>query len=172
MDSLKFLFTRSYETLKGWTNTLAKKGRQILFDAGQQGQGIRKVTRNLRKEIGISKGRAERIARTEINQAYAQSALNEMERASEELKEEVKVRWLTAIVPTRKGNPVRHSHAIEHGVIMSIEEARHIKSTDGTNCRCALAPVLAGFNTEAKQRKFDDERAIALSFEKRGKKSA
>ncbi len=157
-DALEFLFQRSYNDLKGWTDNLANETRQIMFSAVEEGKGIDEVTREMLKRIDVSRSRAKTIARTEVNQAYSRSAIAEVKRASEETGEEIKVRWLTAIVPTALGNPVRHSHAVLHGVVMDPERAAHVKTTDGVNCRCGLAPVIPEADTVAKRKKFAAER--------------
>ncbi len=163
-DALEFLFTRSYETLEGWTDTLARETRQILVDAVEAGKGIREVTREIRDRIGVSRRRAERIARTEVNQAYSRSSLTANQRAREETGIDIKVRWITAIVKTAKGNPVRHNHARLHGLVIEPEEAAQVKREDGVYCRCALAPVVPGTNTPARQAFFEAQRRQALAI--------
>lgn len=161
-ESLEFLYTRSYTDLVGWTDKMANQTRQILFDGFQQGEGIRDVVRKMERRIEVSRSRAETIARTETNQAYSKAAIAEADRASDELDEEIKVRWLTAA-----DNRVRHAHARVHGVVMTTERARGIKTTDGINCRCALAPVVPGTNTAKKQAKFKKERSVLLSIDRK-----
>ena len=136
--------------------------RQILIDGFQQGEGIRDVVRKMERRIEVSRSRAETIARTETNQAYSKAAIAEADRASDELDEEIKVRWLAAA-----DNRVRHAHARVHGVVMTTERARGIKTTDGINCRCALAPVVPGTNTAKKQAKFKKERSVLLSIDRK-----
>lgn len=163
-DALEFLFTRSYESLEGATDVMAKEIRQILFDAADSGMGSRQATEQMMARIGISERRAERIARTEINQAFSRSGINEINRAAEETEVDIKARWLTAIVLTPKGNPVRHNHAKEHGVVMTTARAAKIKREDGINCRCAIAPVIPGSETAARTKRFAKQRTQAMSI--------
>ena len=160
-DSLEFLFSRSYDSLKKWTDAMTIETREILVSAGREGKGIREVTKDITDRISVSKSRAERIARTEINQAYSVAQINEVNRASEELDEDIKTRWITAV-----DGHVRHSHANVHGVVMDTERASKIKSTDGINCRCALTPVLPDApGLEKKNEKFKKERKHLIKLE-------
>jgi len=159
-DALQFLFERSFEKLEGWTDNLAAETRQILFDGANQGQGIAEVTRNIRDRIGVSKSRAEVIARTETIQAFQVAQTKEAERASEELDEEILLRWLTA----RDGR-VRHQHAIWHGTLATPEENAKRITVSPWNCRCAQAPVIEEANTPAKTAKFKAERKALLKLE-------
>jgi len=164
-EGLEFLFTRSYESLKGWTDNLSKEVRSITFDAVRNGEGVTETARKIRERVGVSKSRAQTIARTEINQAYSESALAEADRASEELGEQVDSRWITA-----RDSRVRHRHAAVHGVVMDSKRARGIKSNDGINCRCALIPVIKGVSdTESQTDKFKAERATLLKEEAKSK---
>lgn len=163
-DALEFLFQRSYTSLKKWTDSMASETRQILFTAIEQGQGIDEVVREMVKRINVSKSRAQTIARTEINQAFSRAAIGEARRSSIELEEEILLRWLT-IRDTR----VRHSHASVHGIVMTTERASRIKTTDGVNCRCGLAPVIPEADTKAKRDKFAKERKTLLASERTNK---
>lgn len=165
-DALEFLFTRSYESLKGWNDRLAKEVRQITFDAVKNGTGITDITRQIKERTGVARSRAETIARTEVQQAYKESALNETQRAAEELEEELKVRWISALKPN-----TRHRHSRWHGEIISIEEARKRKSgaylsSDRYNCQCSIIPIIPGVNdTEQKNEKFTIQRAEYIKAE-------
>lgn len=159
-EALSFLFNRSYTRLKNWTDRLSDETRDILFNAVREGRGIDEVVRDMVKRIDVSRSRARAIAQTEINQAYSRSSITEVQRASEELGIDINIRWLT-----KRDTSVRHTHAILHGVVMSPERASSVKTTDGVNCRCGLAPVIPGANTESKQAKFARERQQLLRDE-------
>ena len=158
-DALEFLYTRAYETLENWTNQLAVEGRQVLFDAVEQGYDVAKTTRNLVKRIDVSRTSAQRIARTETNQAYSRATINEADRASVELDEDIQVRWFTA-----RDSHVRLSHAELHGKVMPTKAASLVKMHDGINCRCSLAPVVPGTNTAKRRKKFRLEREALLGM--------
>ncbi|MCK4623303.1 MAG: minor capsid protein [Desulfuromonadales bacterium] len=161
-EGLAFLYERSYDSLKGWTDKLARETSQILFDGFEQGRGVEEIARNMVNRMNVSRSRARTIARTEVNQAYSRSSIAEARRASEEIGKEVKLRWLTV-----RDGKVRHSHAAVHGIVMTPERAARIKSSDGVNCRCGLAPVIPRADTAKKRLKFKQEREQMLILERR-----
>lgn len=164
-DALEFLFTRSYESLKGWNDTLAKEVRQITFDAVKNGTGITEITDRIVERAKVARSRAETIARTETISAYQQSTANETERASEELGKEVKLRWITAL-----DGRVRHLHATFHGTIDTVQNTNKKRSISPFNCRCAQVPVIEGVNdTPAKNEKFNKQREQMIKAEDKRK---
>ena len=136
-DALEFLYRRSYSSLQNWTDRLGTETRQILFDGVAQGQGVDEITRKLRDRIGVSRSYARRIAQTETNQAYSRSSINEATRASEELQQDIRLRWLTV-----EDSKVRPHHQSLNNKVMTRQAAARVKMTDGVNCRCGLAPTL------------------------------
>lgn len=161
-DALEFVFNRGYESLNGWTDKLAMEIRQSVFNAVEEGQGVAELSRNILKRVEVSKSRANLIAQTEVNQAYGIAQINEARRASELLGEPVGLRWLT-----RRDDLVRHQHAIWHGTVSDPDETARRKQVSPFNCRCGLAPVVEGANTEAKKKKFAKERKELLELEKK-----
>lgn len=161
-DALEFLYNRSYESLKGWTDAMAKETRQILFNGAQQGKGIREITKQIVDRQNVSRSRARVIAQTEISQAFQQSATNETERAAEELDIEIKMRWLTVM-----DFKVRHLHAKWHGTTATPAENRVRIGMSPYNCRCGNSPVIPIADTKAKQDRFDKEREKMLSIERK-----
>lgn len=161
-DALEFLHTRSFTSLKGWTDAMARETRQILFDGVEQGKGIDQVVREMVDRQGVSRSRARVIARTETIQAFQRSSTNEAQRASEELDEEVLLRWLTV-----RDDRVRHLHATWHGTLSTPKDNRARINVSPWNCRCGTAPVIAEANTEKKRAKFKKEREQLLTLERR-----
>ena len=159
-DALEFLFNRSYASLEGWTDKLEVETRQILFDGVSQGKGIREVTREMVDRIGVSKSRAQLIARTETIQAFQHSTINETQRAAEELGEVVLLRWITS-----RDTRVRHLHARWHGTLKTSEQTQERIGVSPWNCRCAQIPVIAEANTPAKNKKFAEQRRKLLLLE-------
>lgn len=136
-DALEFLFTRSYESLNGWTDAFAKETRQILRQGVEEGQNTRKVSREIMKRLDVSRSRARVIAQTETIQAYQQSSTNEAKRAEEELGETILMRWKSA-----EDSKVRPLHASWNGTAVTpAQNARRINQSPW-NCRCAQAPVI------------------------------
>lgn len=159
-DALEFIFTRSFDSLKGWTDKMAVETRQILFDGANEGKGISTIVREMRKRIDVSKSRAQLIARTETIQAFQIAGTKEAERAAEELDEEVLLRWLTS----RDGR-VRHLHARWHGQLFTPQQNAKNINISPWNCRCSQAPVIAEANTEANDEKFAKQRTALLKLE-------
>lgn len=153
-DSLEFLFSRSYDSLKKWTDAMTIETRGILFDAVAQGKGIREVTEELTARIDVSKVRAERIARTEIVQASQRSSINEVMRANEELDETLMVRWISALAPGR----TRELHWRWHGDIITVEEANRRITVSPWNCLCAIVPVIETPSLAKKNEKFKKQK--------------
>jgi SPP1 gp7 family putative phage head morphogenesis protein len=158
-DALRFLYTRSYESLKGWTDSLSREVRQITFNAVQRGYSVDKTMRLIRDRAGVSRSRARLIAQTETNQAYGTSQINMALDTQELTGEEVRLRWLT-----KNDLNVRHLHAGWHGTTATPEETAKRKGESPYNCRCGLSPVI-GEDTEAKEAKYSTEREAMLRAE-------
>lgn len=159
-DALQFLFTRSFESLDGWTDALARETRQILMTGIAEGQGIDEVVRNFRKRIDVSRTRARVIARTETIQAYQHATANETERAEIETGEEFLIRWLTV-----RDSKVRHLHALWHGTLTTVKEYRRRIGVSPWQCRCGSGTVIPEADTAAKREKFKKERRQLLILE-------
>ena len=95
-ESLEFLYSRSYDKLKGWTDAMTGQTREILTDGVQRGLGITENTKQMVERIGVAKSSAERIARTETIQSFQRAQINNATQVSDELGEEILVRWITA----------------------------------------------------------------------------
>ena len=152
-EALSFLFTRSFESLSGFSQEMARNVRTILFNGAQQGLGINEITRQINNRIGIGKIRARLIAQTETIQAFQRGTINQATLASEFLGEDVKLRWLT-----RRDNKVRRTHAAWHGKVFTRDNAFKNINISPWNCRCGLSPVIEEADTEAKRVKFTKER--------------
>jgi SPP1 gp7 family putative phage head morphogenesis protein len=166
-DALEFLFTRSYESLDGWTTKLATEVSGIVFDSVAQGRGFEETTRLIRQRGEVSKSRAKLIAQTEVNQAYGVAQTEQAKRAEEIIGEPVMLRWLTV-----RDSRVRHLHATWHGTLADAKESQRKKNVSPFNCRCALAPVVEGADTPAKKEKFKAEREELIALEKPTKTKA
>lgn len=159
-ESLEFLYTRSYESLKQWTGQMTRDVRQILTDGVREGKGINELRKEIGSRLAVSENRARTIARTETIQAYQRGTINQAAQLAGELGEGIGLRWLTVGF----GN-VRHLHAGWHGDIMTNDEAFRNINRSPWNCRCSLAPVVEEGDTPEKQEKFDKERTALLAAE-------
>ena len=153
-DSLEFLFSRSYSTLKGWTDKMEVETRQILTDAVSQGKGITETVNEMTARINVSKSRAQVIARTEIIQAYQIGSINEVERSSEEVGEEQELFWISALLVGR----TRDLHWNWHGDRISIKEARRRIGVSPWNCLCALRAAVKGKLLQKKEAQYKEEK--------------
>lgn len=160
-DALEFLFTRSYESLKGWTDKLAAEVRQIVFDAVSQGASVRDIAKEIRLRAEVSASRARLIAQTETNQAYGVAQVKQAERSAALIDKPIGLRWVTAMDAR-----VRHLHATWHGTIATPEETAERKSISPWNCRCGLIPVVEGHETPEKQKKYREQRERLVAMER------
>ncbi len=153
-ETLEFLFTRSFESLEGFTNTMSRQVRQLLFDGVEQGKGIREITREIKERIAVSQSRARLIAQTETIQAFQRGTINQAQIASEALGEPVLLRWIT-----RRDSRVRPLHVDFHGKIMTQKQSRRNIAISPYNCRCALLTTIKESDTPKKTAKFKQQRA-------------
>jgi len=138
LSKLQFLYTRSFEELKGITSAMSQQIGRILANGLSEGRGARVIARELSKNItGITRQRALALARTEIIYAHAEGQLD----AFEELGvEEIRVlaEWSTAgddiVCPL--------CDSLE-GAIMTIQEARGLIPRH-PSCRCSWIPAGVG----------------------------
>ncbi len=151
-ETLEFLFTRSFESLEGFTNTMGRQVRQLLFDGVEQGLGIREVERQIKKRVNVGQSRARLIAQTETIQAYQRGTINQAALAQEALGEEVMIRWLA------RRTRVRPLHLGFHGEMMTQKQARKNMSISPYRCRCALVATIKESDTPEKTAKFKSER--------------
>jgi len=158
---LDFLFTRSFEALSGFSQEMARTVRNILVNGVQQGLGVNEIARQINERINVGKVRARLIARTETIQAYQRGTINQAIITSEELGEDIKLRWLTV-----RDSKVRHLHARWHGQLFTPEETRKNINVSPWNCRCGQAPVIKEADTEAKRTKFTKERKQLIDLPK------
>lgn len=130
---------RQFELMQGFTGDTAADLGRVLSDAVQDGLNPREVAKTLRDRFGVSKTRAERIARTEITGALRRATWDETEDARQRLGIRTGLLWFSALSPT-----TRESHARLHGRTVDQEFVREFYSTDanGINCKCSQQPIL------------------------------
>lgn len=151
-EALNFVYTRSYNRLKGHTDAMAERVRGVLMDATAQGKGIREIKKSIVDEVGITKRQAELIARTETIQAYQRSQINSALEESEDLGEEIKLRWVARLIRTRE------LHAKWHGDVITTEEAAKRVTISPYNCQCSLEPVIEEADTPARKARYAAEK--------------
>jgi hypothetical protein len=119
LSKIEFLYTRSFEELKGITAAMSQQVSRILASGIAEGKGPRVIAREMSKAItGITRQRALALARTEIIAAHAEGQLD----AFQELKVDavgLMAEWSTA------GDDLVCERCFPlEGAIMTIKEAR------------------------------------------------
>ncbi|MNJ10714.1 NAD(+)--arginine ADP-ribosyltransferase EFV [compost metagenome] len=130
---------REFELMKGLASDVKMGLSQQLTAGLAQGIGPQQIARNITAQTGIEERRAERIARTEINQALRTARMDETQDASTRLGINVRVLHISALSPT-----TRATHAARSGQIFTVEQERDWFGEDANaiNCKCTTSEVL------------------------------
>lgn len=135
-ERVKLLIGRTFEDLRGVSNSMAADISRLLVDGMIAGVSPREIGSELAKKVkGIHLNRAKTIARTEILRAHNEGALDAMEAMGVE-EVGVLVEWSTA-----EDEKVCPLCAPLEGIILRIEEA-HGMFPRHPNCRCVPIPSL------------------------------
>ena len=131
--------SRVFEEMRGFQGDTATDLARVLREGVENGLNPRDVARQLRNRFDVSQSRAERLARTEITQAYRRARLDEDEDANQRLGIRTRLLWFSALLPTTRDN-----HASRHGQTYTQDEVRDFYSQPGEsiNCRCSQSSVL------------------------------
>ena len=145
-ERVRQLVSRTFEELKGMTDSMRTSLSRILSDGLIQGDNPKTVARRLVQEIdGIDRRRARTIARTETIRAHAEGQLDSLERLGVE-EVGVMVEWSTA-----GDDLVCPLCADLDGLVLKISEARMVIPRH-PNCRCAWIPANVGESTKGQKR--------------------
>jgi len=130
---------REFELMKGLSSDVKQGLSQQLTAGLAQGIGPKEIARNITLQTGIEERRAERIARTEINQALRTARMDETTDAAQRLGVNVRVLHISALSPT-----TRATHAARHGNLYTVEAERDwfAESGQAVNCKCSTSEVL------------------------------
>lgn len=124
---------REFELMKGLSANVKQGLSQQLTAGLAQGIGPREIAKNITAQTGIEERRAERIARTEVNQALRTARMDETQDASGRLGIRVKVMHLSALSPT-----TRATHAARSGQLYTVQEERDWFAEGGNAINCYL----------------------------------
>lgn len=130
-ERVEQLASRSFDDLKNVTSDMSTRMSRTLLEGLVDGSHPNDIAKRLSKDIDISQGRAEMIARTEIIRAHAEGQLDAMQ-AMGVAEVGVQVEWLTA-----RDDAVCPRCAAMEGVVMPIEQA-HNRIPMHPNCRCSF----------------------------------
>lgn len=135
---------RVYEQMEGFAGDLATQIGRVMFSAVQSGENPRETAKRLRGRFGVSKSRAERIARTEITGALRRGRWDEARDAQDKFGFETRLIHYSALISGR----TRDSHARRHGQIVTIEDQARWYERDGNaiNCLCSSTEVIVDSN--------------------------
>jgi SPP1 gp7 family putative phage head morphogenesis protein len=118
VEKVQLLASRTYTELRGVTETMATAMSRTLADGLVRGSSPREIAADLADDVGIARGRALTIARTEISRAHADGQLVAMEALGVE-QLGVDVEWL--VTDDEKLCPICADLA---GKVFTLEEAR------------------------------------------------
>ena len=144
--------SRVFEEMDGLTSAMKKDISGILGRGMAAGHGVNRIKREIRMALegkdpeksGGHKYRAERIARTEINNAYRTAYQIETDEVNNNVwkgtKFVTRLLWYSALAEGR----TRKTHARRHGRVYTTTEVSNFYSIDGNaiNCLCNQVSVL------------------------------
>jgi len=147
LDRLRLVHGRTFESMKGLTDDMTAQLRVTLTEGMARGVGVRDLKGMINNRLGIGMGRAERIARTEINNAYTNSYMQESIDLNETaLKDDewvIRQAHRSALSPT-----TRKTHAARHGTVSTVAAQLNWWAENGRiNCLCSTLDVLVNKKT-------------------------
>lgn len=144
---------RLFEEMKGLSDQMKQDLGGVLGRGIAAGHGINRIKSDIRKKLWGDdpkpkepkgfKYRAERIARTEINNAYRTAYWAETDELNNTVWKDsgfvTRLLWYSALAPT-----TRRTHAKRHGEIFTTTQVREFYSVDGNpiNCMCVQVEIL------------------------------
>lgn len=136
---MAFVNARIFEEMKGLSSEVKRDMARVLTDGVGRGLNPREVARNLTKQIGIERRRANRIARTEIPTALRRARWDEAEESMSELGLNIMLLHLSALSPT-----TRQEHALRHAHTYTVVQVRSWYAIDANaiNCKCGQIEIL------------------------------
>ena len=147
------LRARVLENMKGLTDSVKADLADTLARGMQAGQGPREIAKTIRMRTMVSRSRAIRIARTEINTAHRRARRDEARDAQDRLGIKTKLLHISALSPS-----TRRTHADRNGNTYTIQEVEDWYSVDGNgiNCKCSQTEVLVGDDGELINKKVQE----------------
>lgn len=162
---LGLLRAREFELMKGFTAETRANLAGALTRGLATGLGPKVIARDIAKATGVDERRADRIARTEVNNALTNARMDEALQADQDLGLRSRVMHVSAFSPT-----TRPDHAGRHGKLFTVAAQKEWWSQDGNriNCRCSVVevtvdekgePLSPGFVEKARKRRERYEQA-------------
>jgi SPP1 gp7 family putative phage head morphogenesis protein len=144
---------RVFEEMRGFEGDTARDLARVLRGGVENGLNPREVAGTIRKRFDVSQSRANRIARTEITQAYRRARWDEDADAQQRLDIRTGLLWFSALSET-----TREWHAARHGQVYTQEQVRRFYSegANAINCQCSQSSVLLDENGQPANQAFID----------------
>lgn len=147
-QSLALVYGRVFNEMKGLTDSMKVDLSETLTRGMADGLGIRAISADVQKRVGVGFSRAQRIARTEILGAYRTAQRAKTKEINETVFDdspyEFKQLWFSALaISSRKW------HVSRHGQIYTQQEVEEFYSKNGNsiNCLCSQSPILVDKKT-------------------------
>lgn len=138
--------SRAFEQMQGFAGQTAQDLARVLFEAVQSGENPRQTAKTIRERFGVSRTRAERIARTEITMAHRRGRWDEARDAEQKFGLKTMLLHNSALIAGR----TRRSHAARHGQMFTREQEAAWYAVDGNaiNCLCSQTEIVVDENGE------------------------
>lgn len=133
------LRAREFELMKGFTAQAKTDLAGALTRGMVAGLNPREIAKDITASTGVNQRRGERIARTEVGNAFRQARMDEAESARVDLGIKTLEMHLSALSPTTRPN-----HRARHSTLHSVADQRAWWAISGQsiNCRCSTVSVL------------------------------
>lgn len=130
---------RTFEEMKGFEGDASNRLARILRRGVQDSLPPLDVSGQIEQEFGVTRNRAETIARTEITGALRRGRWDEAQDARDRLALNVGLLWVSALKPT-----TRIWHATRHSEIYSIQAVREFYAVNANaiNCYCTQVEII------------------------------
>lgn len=139
-DRLNIVFTRQFAEMKGLSDDTIVSIARVLTDTITNGQSPRKAQREIKRQFGLARKRAERIARTEINRSNSLGRLDQNKDTRNRLGIDVRVIHRSAL----QGERTRREHGLRHGKVFTIEDQQQWWDigSNRINCLCSTSEIV------------------------------
>ena len=133
VDDLKLLYARDYSALKNISNQMSAQMSQVLAMGMSEGLSVHQIAKGLKEKVGMTRRRAETIARTEIVRAHHQGLWRQYKAAG--LKGVVfQVEWLAA-----RDDRMCPECSVLDGRLFKLDDVKESIPLH-PNCRCVMIP--------------------------------
>lgn len=139
LTDLRQVIAKNYKTIKSLSNTTASQVIQEINSGIAAGLPPSEISKNITERFDVSKSSAKRIADTEVNKAFNNGKLDQIERAAKRTGLRAGVIHISALMIT-----TRDEHAKRHGLAFTVEDQRRWwdSGSNRINCHCSTISVL------------------------------